>query len=162
MGAVSEVDGLDVLDRDPAEFFAPAPTSLIDGLLAEYQARRAQIDRVGELVAGDLGNVVHHRSGLRFSRILMNPPFSDGRARAHLDAAARLLSTAPGARLVAILPASMRGRAVDSLPGLQLQWSPVFANEFDGCGAAVAILAAVRPEGSSSTTTSTTTEEVTA
>lgn len=71
----------------------------------------------------------------RFDRIVMNPPFSEGRAQAHLDAAARLL--APGGRLVAILPATMRNK--QALPGLAAQWSPVFEREFVDCSASVVI-----------------------
>jgi hypothetical protein len=46
--------------------------------------------------------------GRRFDAIPMNPPYSQGRAEAHVEAAAGLL--APGGRLGAILPASMAGR----------------------------------------------------
>jgi len=52
------------------------------------------------------------RGGL-YDRIVMNPPFSDGRWQAHLAHAATLL--APGGRLVAVLPASANGK--DVLPG---------------------------------------------
>jgi hypothetical protein len=75
----------------------------------------------------------------RWSRIVMNPPFSEGRAVAHLEAAGSLL--APGGRLVAILPATLRGRD-DLLPGLVHSWSPVYENEFPGTSARVAILTA--------------------
>jgi hypothetical protein len=74
----------------------------------------------------------------RFDRILMNPPFADGRAVAHLQAAAQLL--AAGGRLVAILPASMRGK--DVLPGLRLTWSAVYGGEFADTSVAVAIVVA--------------------
>lgn len=66
----------------------------------------------------------------------MNPPFAGGRAQMHVEAAARLLS--PGGRLVAVLPASMRGK--DLLPGFDHHWSSVFENEFAGTSVAVVIL----------------------
>lgn len=72
-----------------------------------------------------------------FDRVCMNPPYSEGRWLAHLQAAASLL--APGGRVVCILPASARGK--DLIPGLAYEWSPVFANQFDGTSIDVAIYA---------------------
>lgn len=76
----------------------------------------------------------------RFDRILMNPPFSEGRWQAHLQHAAGLLSD--DGRLVAILPASAKGK--DLLPGFSHEWSPSYANEFAGTSVSVVILAAQR------------------
>lgn len=76
----------------------------------------------------------------RFDAVVTNPPFSDGRALAHVTAAAGLL--APAGRLVAVLPASLRGR--DVLPGFACSWSEVIANEFAGTSVSVAILTAHR------------------
>lgn len=78
--------------------------------------------------------------GNLFDVICANPPFSEGRALAHLQAAASLLK--PGGRIVCVLPASMRGKEL--LPGLPFEWSQTFANEFDGTGVSVAIYAATR------------------
>jgi len=77
-------------------------------------------------------------NGLSFDRIVMNPPFSEGRWQAHLQHAANLL--AYGGRLVAILPASAKGK--DVLPGWSLEWSLVFENEFAGTSVSVVILTA--------------------
>lgn len=74
----------------------------------------------------------------RFDRVVMNPPFSEGRAQAHLEAAAALVNS--GGRLVAILPASMRGKCL--LPGWDHTWSEVYSGEFAGTGVSVAILTA--------------------
>ncbi len=76
----------------------------------------------------------------RFDRVVMNPPFSEGRAFAHVEAASRLI--AGGGRLVAILPASMRGKSI--LPGWSHEWSQVFDNKFAGTSTAVAIVAMER------------------
>lgn len=73
-----------------------------------------------------------------YDRVVMNPPFSEGRAQAHLEAAARLINS--GGRLVAILPASMRGKCL--LPGWDHTWSEVYSGEFAGTGVSVAILTA--------------------
>lgn len=75
--------------------------------------------------------------GNLFDRVCMNPPYSDGRWLAHLQAAVSLL--APGGRVVCILPASQRGK--DLIPGLDYEWSEVFANQFAGTSIDVAIYA---------------------
>jgi len=79
-----------------------------------------------------------HFSMGKFDRIVMNPPFSSGRWQAHITHASSMLS--PGGRLVAIVPASARGK--DILPGMNVQWSRVIENEFDGTTISVVILAA--------------------
>lgn len=84
------------------------------------------------------------RTSLRFDRVVMNPPFSDGRALAHLEAAAQLL--AQGGRLVAVLPASLRGQT--PLAGFEHEWSRVFSGEFTGTTASVAVLVARRKASS--------------
>lgn len=87
---------------------------------------------------------VHHGdflawiTAMRFDRIVMNPPFSEGRWLAHTQRAAELLN--PGGRLVAILPASARGK--DLLPGMACTWSSVYENEFAGTSTAVVMLTA--------------------
>src|SRR5690606_29076339 len=73
-----------------------------------------------------------------FDRIVMNPPFSEGRWQAHIRHASTLL--AKGGRLVAILPASAKGK--DVLPGFDLEWSQIYDNEFAGTSVSVVILAA--------------------
>lgn len=80
-------------------------------------------------------------SAPKFDRIIMNPPFSEGRALAHLQAAAGLLKAA--GRLVAVLPASLKGK--DVLAGWVLEWSDVYSGEFAGTGVSVVILTAVQP-----------------
>lgn len=80
------------------------------------------------------------REGVTFDRVVMNPPFSDGRAMTHVRVAAQLVR--PGGRLVAVLPASMRGKAL--LDGFAHDWSRVMDNEFAGTSVSVSILAAER------------------
>lgn len=76
----------------------------------------------------------------RFDRIAMNPPYADGQYMAHVEAAAGLL--APGGQMVAIVPASQRGK--DLVPGMRSEWSQVFANEFAGTSMDVAIWKGVK------------------
>ena len=74
--------------------------------------------------------------GRTFSKAVMNPPFSDGRALDHVQHAASLVR--PGGRVVAILPASMRGKTL--IDGWEHTWSEVYQGEFKGTGVAVAIV----------------------
>ncbi len=75
-----------------------------------------------------------------YDRIVMNPPFSEGRAKAHVEAAAALVK--PGGKLVAILPASFKNKEI--LPGWDVEWSRVFDNEFAGTSVSVVIASGVR------------------
>lgn len=76
----------------------------------------------------------------RFDRIVMNPPFANGRALQHVERAASLLAS--NGRIVAVLPASMRGN--DVLPGWSHVWSDSFAGEFAGTGVSVAVVSIER------------------
>ncbi len=75
-----------------------------------------------------------------YDRVVMNPPFSDGRWKAHVEHAAGLLR--PGGRLVAIVPAS--ARQADLLPGWSLDWHGPYDNEFPGTSVSVRIVVAKR------------------
>lgn len=76
-----------------------------------------------------------------FDRIVMNPPFSDGRALLHLQAAATLTKT--GSKIVAVLPAGMRNE--DVLPDeWNCTWSDPRSGEFAGTSVSVTILTAER------------------
>jgi hypothetical protein len=65
-----------------------------------------------------------------FDRIVMNPPYSAGRALAHVDAALPLLKD--GGRLVALLPSTYRNKG---LPG---RWAQTF-DRFPGTSISVSI-----------------------
>lgn len=80
------------------------------------------------------------QSSYKFDRIVMNPPFSEGRWQAHLKRAAGLLAN--DGILVAILPSSAKGKQV--VEGFDLEWSQVFSNEFAGTSVSVVILKATR------------------
>lgn len=76
-----------------------------------------------------------------FDVVVMNPPFSDGRAKLHTEYASTKVN--PKGRLVAILPASMKGK--DFLGnGFAHEWSPIYANEFAGTSVSVVILKATK------------------
>lgn len=77
-----------------------------------------------------------HGAPPTFDKIVMNPPFADGRWQAHLECARKLVRK--GGRLVAIVPASAKGRAV--LPGFNITWSRIYPNAFAGTSISVVIL----------------------
>jgi hypothetical protein len=77
----------------------------------------------------------------RFDVIVMNPPFSEGRAMLHLKAAMSLLR--PGGRFSAVLPASLKNS--DIAPGWNVEWSDVYSDEFAGTGVSVIIACGNRP-----------------
>lgn len=94
-----------------------------------------------EVAQGDFLDLVDRKRLGTYDRILMNPPFADGRAVAHVKAAASLL--APAGRLVAIVPASLRGKTIAD--GMQHSWSEPIHNAFADAGVSVAILTADAP-----------------
>ena len=83
----------------------------------------------------------HRNVTQRFDRVVMNPPFSEGRWQAHVEHAASMLG--PSGQLVAILPEGARNRA-GLLPGFNKEWHGPFDNEFAGTSVSVVILKANR------------------
>jgi len=77
-----------------------------------------------------------------FDRVVMNPPFSEGRWTAHVEAAASMVKT--GGRLVAILPPSAKSK--DMLPGWEIEWHGPYDNEFAGTSVSVVIYVASRKD----------------
>ncbi len=75
----------------------------------------------------------------RFDVICLNPPFSEGRAKLHTEYAIGLLK--PGGRVVAILPASHKGK---DFAGVTCEWSTIYEREFAGTSVAVTMLKATR------------------
>lgn len=80
------------------------------------------------------------QAACKYDRIVMNPPFSEGRWQAHLEHAASML--ADSGRLVAILPSSAKSK--DLLPGWSMEWARTFNNEFAGTSVSVVVLIAQR------------------
>ncbi|ONG37413.1 hypothetical protein BKE30_14460 [Alkanindiges hydrocarboniclasticus] len=75
-------------------------------------------------------------TGERFDRIMMNPPFSEGRAELHVKTAAGLL--AKEGELVAIVPASLINKTL--VDGFKHTYSRVYQNAFLDTGVNVVIL----------------------
>ena len=72
-------------------------------------------------------------------RIVMNPPFSEGRWQAHLEHALDML--APAGRLVAILPSGAASSA-KLAPGFKADWLGPYCDKFKGASVDVVILVA--------------------
>ena len=49
MGAMTNIVGLE----DAGEFFAPASTDLIDGLVGQYRSMRVKIEQIAAMVTGE-------------------------------------------------------------------------------------------------------------
>lgn len=74
----------------------------------------------------------------RFSKVLLNPPFTGGQAEAHLDAALSCLAS--GGRLVAILPSGMATRwRPEQIQQAAVEWSQPIHNAFPGTSVSVTI-----------------------
>jgi hypothetical protein len=73
-------------------------------------------------------------------RIVANAPFSQGRAEAHLHAAANLLKK--GGVLTALVPLSLRNKT--KLTGFSYEWAEIEANEFPGVSIELAKVRLIR------------------
>jgi len=71
-----------------------------------------------------------------FDRIIMNPPFSEGRVFSHIKNAFSLLNS--GGRMVAIAPSSMIDKL--SLDGATITYSGPFGNQFDNTSVSVVVI----------------------
>ncbi len=77
----------------------------------------------------------------KFSKICANPPFSEGRAKAHVLKMISHLQS--GGRLVVVLPGSLRGHTFH--PDCSHYWGPLRFDEFKGTGVCVSILTLDKP-----------------
>lgn len=72
----------------------------------------------------------------KFDRIVMNPPFSQGRWQSHIEVAASLL--VPGGKLVAVIPSSAHGKF--HVQGLNTVYDGPHDNQFIGTSTSVTIM----------------------
>ena len=76
--------------------------------------------------------------GGKYDRVVMNPPFSEGRAKHHVMKAAEHVND--NGILVAVLPSSAK-RNIE-LDGFNVSWSDEYKNEFAGASVTVVIMVA--------------------
>lgn len=77
-----------------------------------------------------------------FSRICLNPPYDQGRAQAHLTAAANLLKKE--GILTALVPSSIKNKS--PLKGFVYEWKEVDQNEFPGVSIDISMVKMIRKE----------------
>lgn len=115
----------------------------IAGLLPRSQTTCIEIDPTHGKVLQAMGfkevivkDFLKFETSKKFDKIIMNPPFSKGQAKAHLIQASEFLK--PQGQLIAILPASLKGKEI--VKGRQHQWSEIISEAFDGTSVSVVIL----------------------
>lgn len=114
-----------------AQFLPPSLTQCVEVSALHCEVLRAKGHAVEQ------ADFLQWRGG-PFERVVMNPPYSEGRWLAHVEHAAGMVK--PGGRLVAILPESARRKKL--LPGWETSWGEV--HKFPGTSISVSILTAVR------------------
>ncbi|CAM5563123.1 hypothetical protein ECAE60S_04577 [Eoetvoesiella caeni] len=119
-----------------ADFMPKAQTTCI-----EISALHCGILKAKGHTAIQADFLIWHVGQPQVDRVILNPPFNEGRWQEHLLAAAEMVK--PGGRLVAILPSGARHREL--LVGWECHWSSVYDDEFPGTSVSVVILTADRP-----------------
>ena len=145
--ARSAVEWTDIQDGD-ACLEPSAGTGNIADLLPKYRTQCVELASLNANILSSKGYTVEKADflqwaescGKKFDAIVMNPPFSEGRAVSHTNTAIKLLNN--GGRLVAILPSSYRGKdsAFELVAGMTVEWSSVFDNEFAGTTVSVVMV----------------------
>lgn len=74
----------------------------------------------------------------KFARVVINPPYSEGRWKAHTEKAANHIADA--GKLVAVLPSSAKDKF--EITGFECRYSDILKNRFSGTGIDVVILIA--------------------
>lgn len=90
---------------------------------------------------GDFLKWSDENTGVTFDKIAMNPPYSEGRAKAHVEAAIRHLE--PGGRCVAVMPGSERMQWLDA-GQYRVEDCGTFSGEFEDTGVTVKVFTLCR------------------
>lgn len=88
----------------------------------------------------DNADFLEWESDTKYDKIVMNPPFSQGRAKAHVVKALSHLDDS--GKLVAILPSSAKNSL--EIDGYNIFWGTQFDNEFDNTGVSVILCLIVK------------------
>lgn len=141
------VDWLGIRDSDTCCEPSAGQGGIAD-LLPKDRTRCVEVSPLHCMILREKGhNVVQAdflewNPGTSFSVVAMNPPYSEGRWSAHLEAAGRLVEA--GGRLGAVLPLSAKRKAEELLSGFDLEFSEPIDNAFAGTSISVVLLKAVR------------------
>jgi|SRR5690554_922957 len=129
---------IDMLVLEPS-----AGTGGLADIIQKYApVQCVEISGLHSRVLESKGHAVHKVDFLKwgtehlFPRIVMNPPYSQGRWQAHIEHAATMLR--PDGVLVAILPSSAKGKGL--IPGYSHTYSRVYENQFKGASVDVVIV----------------------
>jgi len=118
-----------------------AGTGALADLMPKGRTTCIEVNALHASVLAQKGHTVKQMDFLDFTagsfdRIVMNPPFSQGRWKAHVEAAAGLLS--PKGRLVAVVPSSAHGKY--QVEGFNCEYDGPHENQFSGTSIAVTLL----------------------
>ncbi|GGB53040.1 putative DNA modification methylase [Shewanella inventionis] len=108
-----------------------------------------EISSLHALVLAEMGfdNVINKdfikyaETAPKFDKIAMNPPFSQGRAKLHVETAITLLK-GTGSKLVAIVPPTLKNKLCAD--GCSIHWSNNFDKQFDKTNVTVCIVEIVK------------------
>lgn len=125
------------------------PSAGQGGLCIEIPVGKENIDcveisKINQLILESKGYNIIDEDFLKFSqktkkrydRIVMNPPFSKGRAKLHVEQAFRLLNE--NGNVSAIVPASMKDKVI--VDGAKHTYSEIFTDNFDNTNVSVVIV----------------------
>lgn len=138
------IDLADISDDDMVFEPSAGAGGLVDLMPNKHNVVCVEVSKLYTSILESKGYFVHNEDFLKFhtsclfDRVVMNPPFSEGRWHAHLDRASGFVCA--GGRLVAILPSSAKDK--DLLKGFDCEWHGPFDNEFAGTSVSVVILVA--------------------
>lgn len=127
--------------------------ALIDAVKGRRKNTRpvaVEIDPLNCKVLESKGYITHNKDFLLykpeelFDAVIMNPPFNQGQAEAHVRHAFEML-TEDGC-LVACLPASFRGK--EFLPGVNHNYSKTYEDQFEGTKVHIVVLAIKKKDDS--------------
>jgi hypothetical protein len=116
--------------------YLPKDSTLVEVSSLRTMALKSQgFENIIEMDFLEFAKTTHQR----FDGVLMNPPFTDGQAKAHVEAASELLCS--GGQLVAIVPSNLSTLEID---GFYVESSESISNAFDDAGVSVVILEITR------------------
>lgn len=103
--------------------------------ISDIHCKALETQGYAEVVCADF---MKWQTDKKFARVVINPPYSEGRWRAHTEKAANHIADA--GKMVAVLPASAKDKF--ELPGFACRYSEILKNRFAGTGIDVVLLIA--------------------